>query len=325
MLDGVQARDALEQLTLAAACNACDAEDLAAHGGERDVVEALDAEIVDAGQALDLQPRLRVDGVRAVDVQADGAADHHVGQGLRRGLARLDGADVLALAQHGDLVRNGQHLVQLVGDEDDGLAVGAHVAHDLEQAVCLLRGQNGGRLVEDQDLRSAEQNLDDLDGLLLRNGKIVDLCHRIEVETVFFADVVNLLRCGANVELALFVQTENDILRDRQDIDQLEMLMDHADAVGKGILGGADLDFHAVFQNVPLLRHIDTGQHVHQRGLAAPVFSEEAQDLAALDGQVHAVVGNDLAKALCDVDQFNFAVRLQSGHPFLHGFAGEFA
>ena len=105
----------------------------------------------------------------------------------------------------------------------------------------------------------------------------------------------------------------------------LEVLMDHADAVGKGILGGADLDLHAVFQNVPLLRHIDTGQHVHQRGLAAPVFSEEAQDLAALDGQVHAVVGNDLAKALCDVDQFNFAVRLQSGHPFLHGFAGEFA
>ena len=62
-----------------------------------------------------------------------------------------------------------------------------------------------------------------------------------------------------------------------------------------------------------------------QRGLAAPVFSEEAQDLAALDSQVHAVVGNDLAKTLCDIDQFNFAVRLQSGHPFLHGFAGEFA
>ena len=72
-----------------------------------------------------------------------------------------------ALAQHGDLVRNGQHLVQLVGDEDDGLAVGAHVAHDLEQAVRLLRGQNSGRLVEDQDLRPAEQDLDDLDGLLL--------------------------------------------------------------------------------------------------------------------------------------------------------------
>ena len=112
-------------------------------------------------------------------------------------------------------------------------------------------GQNGGRFVKDQDLSPAEQHLDDLDGLLLRDGKIVDLCHRIEVETVFFADVVNLLRCGANVELALFVQTENDILRDRQDIDQLEMLMDHADAVGKGILGGADLDLHAVFRMCP--------------------------------------------------------------------------
>ena len=215
--------------------------------------------------------------------------------------------------------------MQLVGDEDDGLAVGAHVAHDLEQAVRLLRGQNGGRLVEDQDLRSAEQNLDNLDGLLLRNGKIVDLGHRIEVEAILFADGGNLLCRSANVELALFLQTENDILRDRQDIDQLEMLMDHADAVGKGVLGGADLDLHAVFQNVPLLRHVDTGQHVHQRGLAAPVFSEEAQDLAALDSQVHTVVGNDLAKTLCDIDQFNFAVRLQSGHPFLHGFAGEFA
>ena len=42
--------------------------------------------------------------------------------------------------------------VELVGDDDQGLAVGLHVAHDGEQLVRLLRGQHGGGLVQNQNI-----------------------------------------------------------------------------------------------------------------------------------------------------------------------------
>ena len=65
-----------------------------------------------------------------------------------------DVADVLALAQHGHAVGDLQHLVQLMRDDDEGLAVGLHVAHDGEELVRLLRGQHGGGLVQDEDVRA---------------------------------------------------------------------------------------------------------------------------------------------------------------------------
>ena len=111
-------------------------------------------------------------------------ADHHVGQGLLIGVLRLHVADVFALAEDG--------LMQLVRDDDEGFAVGLHVAHDLEQLVRLLRRENGGRLVEDQDVGAAIEHLDDLDGLLLRDGHVIDLLVGVDVKAVPVADLPDL-------------------------------------------------------------------------------------------------------------------------------------
>ena len=77
-----------------------------------------------------------------------------------------------------------------------------HVAHDLEELVGLLRGQNGGGLVEDQNIRAAIKHLDDLDGLLLRNGHVVNLLVGVDVEAVFVADLLDLLGGLGEVQLA---------------------------------------------------------------------------------------------------------------------------
>ena len=73
----------------------------------------------------------------------------------------------MALAQHRHPVGQGLHLVHLVGDDDDGLARVAHVAQYGEELVRLLGGEDGGGLVQDEDVRAAVEHLDDLDGLLL--------------------------------------------------------------------------------------------------------------------------------------------------------------
>ena len=76
-----------------------------------------------------------------------------------------------------------------MGYDDDGFPVIAHIAQNREKLVCLLRGQNSGRLIQDQDIRVAVENLDDLHGLLLGHGHIVDLLVRIQIETIHGADL----------------------------------------------------------------------------------------------------------------------------------------
>ena len=52
-------------------------------------------------------------------------ADHHLGQLAFGDVPRLGRADRRAAAHDGDVVGDGEHLVELVGDEQQRVAVGA--------------------------------------------------------------------------------------------------------------------------------------------------------------------------------------------------------
>ena len=93
--------DGLEQLLLAAAGDARDAEDLAGVGGEGHVVELDDAVDTAHGEVFDLDARLGVDGVGPVDIERHGMTDHHVRHFLRVGLTGEHVAHELTVAQHG--------------------------------------------------------------------------------------------------------------------------------------------------------------------------------------------------------------------------------
>ena len=198
-------------------------------------------------------------------------------------------ADELAVAEDRHTVGERLDLMHFVRDDDDRLAVVAHVAQYGEELVGLLRRENGGRLVKDENVRAAVENLYDLDRLLLGDGHIVDLLRGIHAEAVFVADLADLCRGCFEIELA--GQTENDIFRRRQHIHELEMLMDHADAVVKGVLGGADDNFLSVDLDLALIREIDAGEHIHKRRLAAAVFAEQREDLSAVNIQPYLIVG----------------------------------
>ena len=163
----MQTRYGLQELLLAAAGYAGHAQYLTRVGGEGQVVYLGDAVLVLHCEVLDLEAALRVLRLGALDVQHDGAADHHVGHFTRVGLFRRHVADEVAVAEYRHAVGELLHLVQLVRDYDYGLAVVAHVAQYGEELVRLLRSQHRRRLVEDEDVRAAIQNLDYLDGLLL--------------------------------------------------------------------------------------------------------------------------------------------------------------
>ena len=86
-----------------------------------------------------------------------------------------------------------------MGDDDDRFAVALHVAHNGKQLVCLLRGEHGSRLVQNQNVRAAVEHLDDLNGLLLRNGHIVDLLIGIYFKTVTLGNLLHRLPNGGTV------------------------------------------------------------------------------------------------------------------------------
>ncbi len=214
---------------------------------------------------------------------------HHVRHFLCVRLRREHIADELTVTEDRYAVGERFDFVHFVRDYDDGLSVVAHVAQHGEELVGLLRRENGGRLVKDENVRAAVEDLYDLDRLLLGDGHIVDLLRRIDAEAIFIADLADL--CRGRLEIELAGQTENDVLRRRQHIHELEMLMDHANAVVKGVLGGADDNFFPVDLDLALVRKIDAGEHIHKRRLAAAVFAEQREDLSAVDVQPYLIVG----------------------------------
>ena len=66
-------------------------------------------------------------------------------------------------------------------------------AHDVHQVVGLLRGEDGGGLVEDQHLGVADQGLDDLDALLDADREVLDEGVDRDLQAVALGDLRDLL------------------------------------------------------------------------------------------------------------------------------------
>ena len=103
-----------------------------------------------------------------------------------------DDAGDSAVAEHGDRLRDLEHLFELVADEDRRLAVGREVADDAEQALRLLGRQHGRGLVEDQDVCAAEQRAQDLDPLQRPDGERGHARGGVDVEAVVLAEAADL-------------------------------------------------------------------------------------------------------------------------------------
>ena len=197
--------------------------------------------------------------------------------------------------------------MELMGDDDDGLAVGPHGPQHVKEPVRLLGGEDGGGFVQDENLRPTVEDFDDLHRLLLRHGHVVDLLGGVDVEAVLAANGADLLFRGPDIQLAALLQAQDDVLRGGEHVHQLVVLVDHANAVCKGVSGGADGDGPAVYVDLPLVWKIDAGEHIHQCGFAAAVFPQQGQDFSPVQLQVDTVVGHHLAEALGDAFEFNGA------------------
>ena len=189
--------------------------------------------------------------------------------------------------------------MQLVGDDHHRFSVLFHVADHLEQLLRLLGRQNCRGLVQDQNICASVKHLDDLQGLLLGHAHPVHLLVKIHVEVILVADLLCLSANLLQIELLLLLQSQRNILRCREHIHQLKMLMDHADAQIVRIPGGSDLRRLSVHQNLTAVRIINSRNHIEERGLSAAVLSQERQYLPFVNLQRDILICNDFPESLC--------------------------
>ena len=103
----------------------------------------------------------------------------------------------------------------------------------------------------------------------------------------------------------MLIHDQCDVFHGGKHVDELEMLMNHADAQGIGILRAANFSRLSIDQKLTAVRVVYTGDHVHQRRFAAAVFAQQGENFSSADGQGDIAVGNNAAECLGNMAQFN--------------------
>ena len=158
-----------------------------------------------------------------------------------------------AAANNGDAVADLFHFVQFMGNENNGIAIIFQIFQFFKQFCGFLRSQNCGGLIQDQDLGTAEQRLQDLHLLLLADGQITDLLVGVNVQVVLLTDLLNLLSgiLGVDKDTLSGFNAHDHILGHSQRGYQHEMLMHHTDAQIDCHLGRCDIYLITIDKNLP--------------------------------------------------------------------------
>ena len=215
--------------------------------------------------------------------------------------------DKAAIAQDRDAIADLVDLVDEMGDEDDRKPSAFELAHDAEKEFGLFRVEARGRLVEDEDPRVLFERARDRHQLL--NGD------RIGAEGTFDVDVdAEPLEpfLGAFARLAPRDQAEparlpaeRQVLRHRHRRDEIDFLVDRADAERARLPRSVDLDGVAVQANFALVPAQGAGHDLDQRRLAGAVLAHQRMDLAGIDPEIDAVERANARKGLGDADHLD--------------------
>ena len=214
--------------------------------------------------------------------------------------------DDLPVLQDGDDVHQVDHLVQPMRDVEDGPPLIAQAAEQGVQPGDLLDAQRGGGLVEDDHGRVGRQRLGDLDQLLVGDGERPHLRRAVEAHVHGRQHAPRVLAHAAPVDLAPAAQgqpPQEHVLGHRQGGDERELLEHGGDpgpARGDGVGQRHRL---AGPQDAPTVGLVGAAQRLDEGRLPAAVLAQEPVDLAAVEPERHAVVGDHLAEALGDALQ----------------------
>ncbi len=192
-----------------------------------------------------------------------------------------------------------------MGHEDDGGSRFRQPTNRFEQAIRFGIGQHRGRLVENKDSHAADQHLHDLDLLLFRHSQRIGPPFRVDVESEFFRlrldGLANLLDARTKVSPAI---GEQDVFRDRERLYQLEVLVDHTDAVLARIGWSAQRNRSAINGDRSDVWRIEAGGNIHQRRFTRAVLAEKRMHLTGAGPEHRVIQSHDPIEGFTDPGEF---------------------
>jgi hypothetical protein len=230
-------------------------------------------------------------------------AHHQADEGVLVGLFPPKLPHLFPAPKDGDAVGDGQDLVQLVADEDDGEAPGLEPPDLLEEVLGLLGGEDAGGLVQDQDPGPVEEGPQKLHPLLLPGGEAVDGRLQVHPQRVLGEKPPQAPKEAPAAEKGRQVQAQGQVLRHAVGLYELGVLGHQGDAQALGRPGRGDAHLLALQEDPPLVGGVEAVEDADQGGLPGPILPEEGQDLSPAHLEAHPPVGHHGTEALGDLLQ----------------------
>ena len=229
-------KDGLQQFRLPVSLHAGNADDFPVRDMEADFGEPARRAIQTVeGQAADRErPRRGGLGLGHIESERHVAAHHHFRQRLRAGARGRYLSGDLAPAKDRHPVGKIHDFPELVRDEQHRLAFRPQGLEVGEKRFGLLRGQHSRRLIQDQDLRFAEEELENFDALLDAHRQFFHRPVPIHRQPVVLGECLQGDPGASAVQPAPAMRfgAHQHVIQGRAGARQHEVLMHHADARG---------------------------------------------------------------------------------------------
>ena len=230
----------------------------------------------------------------------------------------------MPVAENDDAIGPPAHFLQPVADEEDGHAALLQAVHDGEQRFDLPGGEDGGRLVQDQDLGACREGFRNLDELPVGDAQLM---HR----RVWVDGHAQLLQNGARPLIdgaprhhpaaAHDLVSCEDVFRHVEVREEHGLLIHRGDPHRAGRVWIGEVLLHTMDQDRPLGGLDHAGEDLDQRRFPGAVLSHQPDDLTALERKAHAPERLDAVVPMVDIAQLDNRERHVLGltHVRLHG------
>ena len=215
---------------------------------------------------------------------------HHVlGQCLGVGVLHQSLGHHVAVPEDGVAVADLHDLTQLVADEDDAHPLLFQSAHHGKDPLNLRICQGGGGLVHDDDGGILHQSPGNLYNLLVAGIQIPDHGVGVQIQIHFLKQLPGFALHQSLVQQNPLLGQVGDehILIDGQVVDEVQLLMDEADARIQRVHRSGKVHRFSVQRNGAAVSRKDAAQNVHQGRLSGAVFSQQRADLPRCQGEIH--------------------------------------
>ena len=204
-------------------------------------------------------------------------------------------ADLLAIPQHRDAIRDLIDLVQKVRNEQDGDTTRLEQAHHLEQHLDLVGVQAGCWLVEDQDFGRHIDAASDGDDLLDGNGVVRQGAGDVDVQVIgrYQGFCFGVQRARVDHAPAHGLATQIEVFSDGERRDQVDFLIDGANTQRLRFVGAVWLNRLPLQQNRASVFAVDAGDQLDEGRFACAVFTEHRMDFARVEVEVDVGEGFD--------------------------------